>query len=150
MYTLSVPYFRQEREFSCGPATLRMLLAYRDILKTEEELIEALRTSFEGTCNDIMVDVASRFHACTVHNFSVLDDLFRHIHSDTPVMVNYLNPQGDIGHFAVIVGYTDTHLILHDPKNGPEYPITHSDFDARWVSGDGTYVRWGLVLATHH
>ena len=37
------PFFLQETEDSCVPACLRMLLAYHEIQKSEEELIRACR-----------------------------------------------------------------------------------------------------------
>jgi len=146
MKKLIVPFFRQESEYSCGPAALRMMLAYYNILKTEEELVEKSRTSFEGTCNEVLAETASHFRMCIVQTDLSMKTLFRCVESSTPMMVNYINPTSEVGHFAVVVGYSDTHLVLNDPSNGENYEIEHSHFEERWRSGDGKHDRWGLVF----
>ena len=47
-----IPYYQQEQEWSCGPASLRMVLASFGILKTELVLIKMLSTNSRvGTRN---------------------------------------------------------------------------------------------------
>lgn len=143
---LNVPYFKQERDYSCGPASLRMLLAFHAIVKTEEELRELAKTSFSGTCNDVLAETASRFRMCIVHSNFSLQGLFQCLSQNIPVLVNFINPTNEQGHFAVAVGYTETHVILNDPQNGKEYTIEHAEFERRWVSGDGAHKQWGMIV----
>jgi len=39
-FNIKVPFFRQEVWYSCGPACMRMILAFLGIIKTEEEITE--------------------------------------------------------------------------------------------------------------
>lgn len=123
-----------------------MLLAHHEITKTEEELRELTKASFSGTCNDVLAETASRFRMCIVHSDFSLESLFQCLSQNIPVLVNFINPVGEKGHFAVVVGYTDTHLILNDPKNGEGYQIEHAVFEQRWMSEDGLHKRWGMIV----
>jgi len=46
---LKVPYFKQEKWYTCGPACLRMLLACFDVTTSEGELVAACGTTELGT-----------------------------------------------------------------------------------------------------
>lgn len=46
---LKVPYFRQKRDYSRGPASLRMILSYFGLEVGEEKLIELCGTNRLGT-----------------------------------------------------------------------------------------------------
>lgn len=146
MKTISVPFYSQETDYSCGPAALRMMLAFYNIIKTEQELIEKAQTSFEGTCNDVLAETASQFRMCIVQTDLALKTVFRCVDTNTPMLINYINPVNDIGHFAVVVGYSDTHVFLNDPKNGEGYGVEHGHFEERWRSGDGQHKKWGLIF----
>jgi len=50
-----VPYFEQEAEYTCGPATCRMALAYFDITKTEQELTNVLQNTLHKGTNPLNV-----------------------------------------------------------------------------------------------
>lgn len=40
---LKIPYFKQNRDYTCGPACLRMVLAYYGIQQDEVTLDDAMR-----------------------------------------------------------------------------------------------------------
>jgi ABC-type bacteriocin/lantibiotic exporter with double-glycine peptidase domain len=141
----NVPYYTQEQQHTCGPASLRMLLAYYGVVKSEAELEVLANASTSGTCNYKLADTARLFLDCTVHTDLSLERLFFHAHREQPVLINYINPVSAQGHYAIFVGYTAKDVILHDPKNGAGYRIPHTSFDALWVSGDGLHTRWGMV-----
>ena len=45
-----VPYYKKETEYTCGPASCRMALAYFGINNTEQELVDVLQTTLcKGT-----------------------------------------------------------------------------------------------------
>lgn len=49
LQNIKVPYFKQENWYTCGPAGLRMVLAYIGIIKTENEVTEACNNTELGT-----------------------------------------------------------------------------------------------------
>src|SRR5258708_19215445 len=55
------PFFRQETDYSCVPACLRMILAYHEIETTEEELIRACRCTQSGTRASDLIEAAKIF-----------------------------------------------------------------------------------------
>ena len=46
---MNVPHIQQEREYSCLPACVRMVLAFYDEQRSEDELRRLLRTRVTGT-----------------------------------------------------------------------------------------------------
>ncbi len=55
-----VPYFRQKRDYSCGPASLRMILSCFDLEIDEEKLIELCGTNRLGTSRFQIVEAATK------------------------------------------------------------------------------------------
>ena len=50
MQKKSVPYYKKETEYTCGPASCRMVLAYFGMNNTEQELVDVLQTTLrKGT-----------------------------------------------------------------------------------------------------
>jgi ABC-type bacteriocin/lantibiotic exporter with double-glycine peptidase domain len=52
------PFFPQERDYSCVPACLRMVLAYHGVYKSEDDLIYACDCDQQGTGPDGVVEAA--------------------------------------------------------------------------------------------
>jgi ABC-type bacteriocin/lantibiotic exporter with double-glycine peptidase domain len=52
------PFFAQERDYSCVPACLRMVLAHHGIDKSEDDLIYACNCDQQGTSPDSLVAAA--------------------------------------------------------------------------------------------
>ncbi|MGR3177687.1 MAG: cysteine peptidase family C39 domain-containing protein [Candidatus Anammoxibacter sp.] len=51
---MTVPYFKQEKSTTCGPACVRMVLAYKGVEVTESALEEVCKTSWLGnTCEEL-------------------------------------------------------------------------------------------------
>ena len=51
MQNNSVPYYKQEIEYSCGHTSCRMVLAYFGINNTEQELVNVLQTTLHKGTN---------------------------------------------------------------------------------------------------
>jgi len=52
------PFYPQERDYSCVPACLRMVLAYNGIYKSEDDLIYACGSQRDGTRATALVEAA--------------------------------------------------------------------------------------------
>jgi ABC-type bacteriocin/lantibiotic exporter with double-glycine peptidase domain len=146
---LEVPYAQQSTPYTCGPAAVRMVLAYFGIHTTEHELMRALGTHHEnGTSNErIIEEFETRGLHCMHRMHATLDDVRAALAAQLPVLVNYINPRSNHGHFAVVVAASNTHIILNDPKNGAGFQLHHEEFERLWVDQDGTLPQWMLVAA---
>lgn len=117
---IEVPYFKQEKNTTCGPACVRMVMAYCGIEKPEIELEELCETGWLGnTCEDLASGAQKvGFQAEVVENLSAerLEDLLR---KGIPVIalldpaILYDGIQG-FGHFVVIIGLEKSLMYYHD------------------------------------
>lgn len=148
---LEVPYFKQDAAYSCAAASVQMLLRFFKIVTSEEALIKKLNiTKDHGfDLHSLVIDeVNAQGLYCYVNKGSTLDELLFYLTKHSlPVLVNYIEPENNEGHFAVVVGNQDGHLILNDPWHGPGFSMTHDAFEKRWCDGRGLYPNWMLVAS---
>ncbi|HEY9205132.1 MAG TPA: C39 family peptidase [Candidatus Methanoperedens sp.] len=120
-FNIKVPYFKQESWYACGPACMRMVLAYFGFIKTEKEVMEACGTTELGTTSTQISTAFQKFgiKASSVKNANI-EDLKHEINEGRPVIV-LVDPShiyggiSGFGHFIVIVGFKDEEIIYHDP-----------------------------------
>lgn len=120
MEYFKVPYFRQEKWYTCGPACLRMLLAFFGINASEEEIEKACETTELGTTSTQIVSGASKFNVelVAIKNATLQD--IKKLLEKNPVIV-LIDPShiyGGIegfGHFIILVGLENDEIIYHDP-----------------------------------
>jgi len=144
-----VPYFEQQKDYTCGPAALRMVFKFFNVRRSEAQLKRRLKTTARGgTDHRAMIRTAERegFY-CYVNTYSSLAEVKYYLHTGHPVIVNYIEPSDNEGHYAVVTGYSHNHLILNDPLNGRNFKIHNRTFSRRWRSGDGKKVRWIMVIS---
>ncbi len=55
------PFYPQERDYSCVPACLRMVLAYNGIYESEDDLVYACCSRPDGTAASDLVEAAKGF-----------------------------------------------------------------------------------------
>lgn len=98
-----------------------MVLAFFGVTRTEAEVKTACDTTELGT-TPVQISAAAQksgLKATSVRNANI-DDLKHEIKDGKPVIVlidpSYLyGSVSGFGHFIVIVGFTDTELVYHDP-----------------------------------
>lgn len=146
MKLLRVPYVRQRLEYACGPASVQMVLAYFGVSKSARWVWRATRVNRNGTRRRNLVRAlrAAGLHV-RAHYASSLAEVRSWVSRGVPVIVNYLEPEGDEGHYAVVVGITGTHIIFNDPYHGLRFSLTLSDFRRRWRGSRSIYPRWLLA-----
>mgnify|MGYP001583685360 CR=1 FL=1 len=150
MKKLSLPTFKQETEYTCGPAALRAIFTYFDKSFTEKE-IETFCQSKPwpiGTDNDNMSKAPSLagLFGKTEENASI-ETLAKYIDRGIPVLVNFIDVPQKSGHFATLVGYTDTELIFNDPWNGPDYALPKEGFYEIWRAENEPKKGWLLAIS---
>ncbi len=161
VFRIRVPYIAQTQLNSCGAASLGMLLgyqsrAYQDRAIPQTELIQMLQIDAIGhTCKKALrnaltslgVEFAEFAHECGPEGtlqHSSLEKMLEIVDSGDPAMINYApTPEG---HYAVVVGYTEQDILVHDPEHGPNRRIAQVTFDQMWVSGNGRWKKWFLVV----
>ncbi len=140
--TLDVPLLPQEHPWTCLPACIRMVLAYRGKLIDEDDIAAVCGTTpHRGTLPERAVEGVQQlgYHALWFENadLSRLQDLIDH---DWPVIVFLRSrdlPNGGRGlHGLVVVGVeTDTVVVL-DPQSVRRYAMTTRQFLSAWKALD--------------
>lgn len=126
-----VPLIEQEGPGSCGPASMRSILAFYGEYRSEAELIEATKcTHEEGTWSHEIVAAAIRYgYDAHVSDGNTIDDLKREL-AIGPVIVDWYDAGG---HYSVATGITDTEVILMDPQDNTKYrTLEIEDFKNLW------------------
>jgi len=149
---LKVPYYKQENWNSCGPAALQMVFGYFKHNFSQGKIAKQAKTNAKrGTKNYDMIRVALEhgFYVYANDN-STFFEIRYFLEKGLPVIVNFIEPDGESGHFAVASGITSREIILHDPWNGKNFKIIHKEFSKRWHSGDNKFKEWIMVAAKNN
>src|SRR5690349_15609496 len=117
--SLSVPHFKQEYDYSCVAACVRMVLAFYGRICSEADLRQLLGTRPSGTRARNLLHVAALGFDVQLTTSSVAL-LGAALAAGTPPLVfietgplDYW--QMDCAHVAVLVGLDDTTVFLNDP-----------------------------------
>ncbi len=157
---LSIPHRRQLNDYMCGPATLQMVLAFLGEQKSQRKIRKLMKASprelkSHGVDNYKMVRAIQRagFYAY-VNEYSNLDELKLFVKQGYPVVINYVEPSHNDGHFAVVKGFNSLlgTIILNDPWNGADFTLSEKQFLSRWHSewwkSDNGYKGHWLMVAS--
>jgi len=134
----------------CGPASLKMVLAYYGIEKTEQELAQLcgidskLGTRVEG----IIKAAESLGFTAELKNNSTFEDIQAWLGKKIPVIVDwftrgradYHNGETADGHYSVVVGLDDKYIYLQDPEIGTIRKIERDDFTRVWFDFNGEHI----------
>lgn len=145
---LRVPYFKQDTTHSCGAATLQMVFKFYGKTHSESDLAEKLGTKKDfGTSHQAMIDLARSENFMVYEtNKATVGEIKDLVLKGIPVIVNFIEPSNDDGHYAVVVGIDDQRVVLNDPWNGKGFKMHISDFKKRWINGFGTSKQWLMTL----
>ncbi len=135
---LKVPYFKQEKSTTCGPACIRMVVAYNGVERAETELEEICETSWLGnTCEELALGVQKLgFNVEVVEN--VDEEGLKDISGKGIPIIALLDPSilyGGIqgfGHFVVITGVAEGMVYYHDPDFDKELARDADVFFDAW------------------
>ncbi|OGI90056.1 hypothetical protein A3B01_00375 [Candidatus Nomurabacteria bacterium RIFCSPLOWO2_01_FULL_41_52b] len=126
----------------CGPASLKMVLDYYDINKSEEEVAFACNRDPElGTDEASIKNAAGSYGLkAEIENNASFDSIRGWLDRRIPVIVNWFtrgrSDYGDEevpdGHYSVVVGLDDEHIYLQDPEIGGLRKLEREDFMRVW------------------
>jgi ABC-type bacteriocin/lantibiotic exporter with double-glycine peptidase domain len=138
---LRVQPFKQSRAM-CGPACLKMILAYFGGRATEKSIADLCRTSpVSGTTGLNLVRAAQRLgldsRIIDRASFSTIECWLGH---GVPVIVDWMSvlrvgdsrTQWACGHYSVVYGINKTHLWLQDPAIGRGRKMLRRNFLNVW------------------
>ena len=129
----AVPFYPQE-SYQCGPASLAMVMNYRNVLVKPEEIAEDIYSrSARGTLNLDMVLYAQHKGLSALQYKGNLNDLKKNIDSGNPlvVLVDYGFSFYQSAHFMVVVGYNEKGVIVNSGKM-KEHFIPEKEFMKAW------------------
>lgn len=146
---MKIPYHRQSTGYNCAPASLQMLLEFFGVYKSQKELAKKLKTTAkDGTGHERIIDfVAKHGFFCYASDNSTLEEIKGFIKRGYPVLVNFIEPSDEEGHYALIVGINKNEIILNDPWNGRGFKISKADFKKRWRDSKNKYKQWMMVIS---
>ncbi|OGZ58913.1 MAG: hypothetical protein A3B96_02185 [Candidatus Spechtbacteria bacterium RIFCSPHIGHO2_02_FULL_43_15b] len=134
----------------CGPASLKMILGYYEMEKTEEELAELCGTDSNlGTSAEGLGRAAEGLgFTVEIKNNSTLNDIQYWLDKKIPVIVNwftrgridYDDSEVSDGHLSVVVGLDDDYIYLQDPETGGLRKISRNDFMKVWFDFVGSSI----------
>ncbi|KKU81813.1 MAG: Pseudomurein-binding repeat-containing protein [Parcubacteria group bacterium GW2011_GWA1_47_8] len=149
---LAVPYHEQETEYTCGPASLQMAFLLLGKFKSEKTIaVHAETNREEGTRHRGMIAAALRekFY-CYVNADSSIKEIKYFINLGFPVVIDYTEPSSEEGHYAVVSGYKNKHIILSDSWNGKDFTLTETELVSRWYdphNGHNGCNQWMMVVS---
>jgi ABC-type bacteriocin/lantibiotic exporter with double-glycine peptidase domain len=143
------PFQETLNQSYCGPATLKMVLDFYGVNKTEDELAELLKCNPElGVEDKSIKEVAESFgFKVEIKNFSSFDDIDKWLNINVPVIVDWFTRGRDdygedsvaSGHYSVVVGLDDQIIYLQDPEVGRLRKIPKDEFMSVWFDYTGYY-----------
>ena len=147
---INLKYYPQYKDYSCGPAALRMVFERLGKKYTEEKMIALCKaTPKRGTTHkDLIKEVKKQGFNYIERKNGKIKDLLFFLKRGYPVIVNYVNPLSKSGHYSVVCGYKKKEklLIFADPSNGNDYTLSWKRFKKNWHNTKKTSMGWLLVV----
>lgn len=134
---LKVLPFRQSVGY-CGPASLKMVLGFYGVQKSELALARLCHTTrAAGTTAANIVAAAEQLgFTGTIIDHASIDDLYSWVVvKKVPVIVAWFST--DDGHYSVVVHIDKTHVYLQDPEIGKRRRIDRKTFERIWFDFRG-------------
>lgn len=135
----------------CGPASLKIVMDYYGVNKSENELAELTNlTPGIGVGDKDIVEVAKILGFSTeVKDDSKFEDIEFWLNKGVPVIVDWFTrgrqDYGDSdvadGHYSVVVGLDGNYIYLQDPEIGKERKIRREDFVKVWFDFTGENIK---------
>ncbi|QQS38518.1 C39 family peptidase [Candidatus Woesebacteria bacterium] len=137
----------------CGPASLKIVLNYYGMKKSEKELAKLCNRDADlGTDDKSMKKAAESLgFRVEIKNESNFDDILGWLKKGVPVIVNwftrgrYYYPEDEVadGHYSVIIGLDETSIYLQDPEVGRVRKIKREDFYRVWFDYTSNFIeKW--------
>ncbi|OGF70412.1 hypothetical protein A3H65_01465 [Candidatus Giovannonibacteria bacterium RIFCSPLOWO2_02_FULL_45_14] len=132
----------------CGLASLKMVLDFYGVSKTEKELAELCGTDAKlGTDEEGIKKAAESLgFKVEIKNNSSFEDIQSRLDKEVPIVVNWFTRGVDDfgvpdGHYSVVVGLDDVNIYLQDPEIGKLRTLEREDFLKVWFDFRGETIK---------
>ena len=135
----------------CGPASLKIVLDYYGLDKSEQELAELTgHTAGLGINSEGITDAAKSLgFSVEIKNESSLEEIENWLEKGVPIIVDwftrgrhdYDDSAVADGHYSVVSGLDDEFIYLQDPEIGNERKIKRDDFLKVWFDFAGELIK---------
>ena len=132
----------------CGPASLKMVLSYYNINKSEKELAKLTKTNKAGCSEKEIVKTAKSLGLKgKIKQKSTIKELKQLNKKGIPVIVDWFSPE-EAGHYSVVVGFNKNNIFLADPHFGKIKQYNLDWFKERWydIVNDKLIIREIIVI----
>jgi predicted double-glycine peptidase len=155
---LHVPHYLQSDDSTCGPASLRMVMAYYGLELSEKDLADASGHSYESGCRSEDMASAAKNLGFDVYlkNNSTIEDLSRLVNAGAPVIVDWFCGDPPEGHSSVVIGVNDKNIYILDPYLEEMRVVPKEDFRRCWfdfyetpITPQNLYVGQIIVIRPH-
>lgn len=135
----------------CGPASLKIVLGYYGVNKTEKELakIAGWKKGLGIDDKGIKKTAEKLGFEIVIKNNSSFKNVKKWLDKDVPVIVSwfskgrndYSESETADGHYSVVSGLDDKFIYLQDPEVGKMRKIKRHDFMRVWFDFKGEYLK---------
>jgi ABC-type bacteriocin/lantibiotic exporter with double-glycine peptidase domain len=135
----------------CGPASLKIVLDYYGLKKSEKGLAKLCKVNKDlGVDDKIIKRVAEQLgFKVVVKNNSNFKDIEKWLDKKVPVIVNWFTkgrldyPESEVadGHYSVVAGLEDKYIYLQDPEIGKIRKLKRDYFMRVWFDFKGNYIK---------
>lgn len=131
---MKATYYRQDTQFTCGPAVIRMILAQKEVFKKEKLLARQLKTSPRtGTSRESLAKVLRQYgYEAAVKESGSLRDVQKCHKRKEIVIVNYYLKKEKEGHYALLKKIDAHRVYLADPWKGDNTVWSKRYFRTIW------------------
>jgi len=144
---IDFPTLRQAFSYSCGASALQVILLYYGIDMRESDLIGKVGTSDNGTDNLQIIEFLKTLgFKVQAGEGNTIDKLKKLVDKGIPCMIPIQawaeketkgwHKNNDNGHYVVVIGYTDQHLIFSDPADIQDTALSYDELEERWHDTD--------------
>lgn len=140
----------------CGPASLKIVLGYYGVNKTEKELAEmaGLKNGLGRDEKRIKKTAEKLGFKVVIKNNSNFKDIEKWLSKGVPVIVNWFTrgrndyPESETadGHYSVVCGLDDKFIYLQDPEIGKIRKVKRDDFMRVWFDFKGEYLKLNELI----
>lgn len=135
----------------CGPASLKIVLDYYGMEKSEKELAKLCRHDKNLGVDDEKIKKAAESlgFKVKIKDNSNFKDIESWLDKKVPVIVNwftkgrqdYSESEVADGHYSVVAGLDEKYIYLQDPEIGKIRKLKRDDFMRVWFDFKGKYLK---------
>ncbi len=143
-----IKHIKQETDWTCGPAVMRMALHALGKQVPEKKLIRLMKTTKEkGTDHDQFVEVAQKYNLPYISGAksTTLKELKDLMKEEYVIIICYWDKKQKYGHYAIIKAIKEGRVWLADPDAHINYSYLSNYFQQIWY-GTKTPHRWFIAL----